>query len=311
MQANSFSRPNQQQVMNYNTFDFAKTAVIKPPFEDFKNREVKNKQTRFVIDSRDRDDSLFPEPNSYEIKLDEDIEDVTSAEIILADIPFSSYIVNNNNNTLHVKIGTTTHAVSVEVGDYTPSELAAAFTLSLNSTITTGTFNVVYVSIKDNFTISSSVDFTLELSDSTMSKGSYANKSIGKVLGFRPETVPSVVGAAEPTTMHTYFARATFRKDFNTNKYIILHIDQMNVNHSTNTVTNKSLALVQKQYTTLNLFSPLMIKKNFNPPIGRLTKLKLLFKDYYGNLYDFQNQDHRIEIMFESNKHLRKYQDFV
>ena len=50
-----------------------------------------------------------------------------------------------------------------------------------------------------------------------------------------------------------------------------------------------------------------VIKKTFNPPQARLTRIRLTFYDVYGNLYDFQNQDHGIEFNIELFKMQRRY----
>ena len=39
--------------------------------------------------------------------------------------------------------------------------------------------------------------------------------------------------------------------------------------------------------------------KRWAPPLGRVGRLVLEFTDAYGLPYDFQNQDHRIELTFE------------
>jgi hypothetical protein len=50
-----------------------------------------------------------------------------------------------------------------------------------------------------------------------------------------------------------------------------------------------------------------VIKKSFNPPQARLARIRLSFYDVYGNLYDFQNQDHVIEFNIELFKMQRRY----
>jgi len=308
MQAtNNFSHPNYQQQVNYKNFAFEKTAIIKPPFEEFRNKEVHHKLTRFVIDSRDRNMRLYPTPSAYEIDLDEEIEDVTAADVILADVPFSAYTVNSGNNQLDIKVGSSIYTAIIDPGDYNVTTLPNALQTAIRQVAGPG-FEVAFNETKDNFVISSSSDFSLSTGDEN---SNYKSKSIAKLLGFEAKPMLLSVVGAPNASGYTYHAIPTFRKDFNINKYIIMHIDGMNVNHSINTATNRSLALIHKQYSALSMLMPAAVRKTFNPPIGRLTKVRISFKDYFGNPYDFQNQDHRIEILFESSKHLRKYMDFV
>jgi hypothetical protein len=293
----------EQHLNNYKNFDFAKTAVIKPPFEEFKNKEISNKLTRILIDSRDRNVDIFPSPSCYEIQLDEEIEDVTSAEVLVIDVPFSTYLINLNNNKLSISSGSSANVMVVlPVGDFTGPSLASAIQSSLNKQIGSS-FNVLYDIVRDNFTFSSDQPFQFHFKTHNPSYPS----NLCKVLGFQFKDMSSEI-VEEDDYGYTNFLLSTHRKDFNDNKYIVLHIEQISLNYSNNTTTNKSLVLIPPSYMTLNHSTITPIKKFFNPPIGRLTKLRLTFKDYYGNLYDFQNHDHRIDLLFESNKHLRRFQ---
>lgn len=62
---------------------------------------VKTKIDAFLlIDSADRDHKKYPDPDKYKIKLKNPYKDVTSVELINADFPQSSYIINEYNNTI-------------------------------------------------------------------------------------------------------------------------------------------------------------------------------------------------------------------
>lgn len=286
---------------NLNTFDYSLSAVIKPPFEDVTNREIKHKQTRIVVDSRDRDIFHFPTPAHYEVSFDDDIEEVTSADIVAVDVPFSAYMINVNNNALHVSFdsGVSTQAVSIEPGDYTHSELRHAVESALNA-LGTATFEVTYSSLKDNYTIWSDRSFSLIFVDR---KGTMA-----RVLGLSDKkNYVSTIEGSSPSGLVNVI-KGEFRKNFENHKYLVLSIEQMKLNHSANSVLHNSVALVPRNYNSLNIYSPVAnVRKTFNPPIARLSKLRITFKDFDGNLYDFQNHDHRLEIIFESHKHMSRY----
>ena len=282
-------------------FEYSNTTVIKPPFDQSLNKENNIKYTRVVIDSRDRTLAVFPNPSQYDITLEDDIDEVTAADIQVVDMPFSSYIININNNRLHVMVGGWLYDAIVETGNYTPVQLAVALNVALTS-LGVGIFEVAYVPVKDAFQIYSSVSFMI------FCKGSeYRNLTIGKVLGFGPKDYESATCTPYGSSLLTNVVECEFRCNLDEHKYIVLHVEQMSLNHSPNTVLHKSLALVSKQYSTLNYVTMNPIRKTFNPPIARLAKIRITLKDYYGNLYDFQNHDHRIEILFESRKHISKY----
>jgi hypothetical protein len=298
-------------MLHTNDFDFSKTAVIKPPFQELQNKEITRKFTRFVIDSRDRNMDLYPSPSQYEIELDDDIEEVTSAEIVLVDMPFPSYLINEHNNLMRVTVANVVHNIRVDVGDYNETALANALSSSLNAVSTGALFEIVYNPIKDNYNIWSNVEVTLtfQAPRQGVKPAQYLADTIGKVLGFSPKIYTSTSGlGTSPTNGYAYVIKAEYRKNFTDHRYVVLHMDQMNVNRSSNNVIMKSFALVHPRITNISYLSTMnRLTKTFNPPIARLYKLRLTFRDYYGNIYDFQNQDHRIEIMFESRKHIQRY----
>ena len=262
-------------------FDYSKSAIIKPPFEQPKNlHDTKNKITRIVIDSRDRDTTLFPTPAQYEVMLQDDIDEVTSVELCMAQVPLMAYNVSQYNNRVAVN-GT---QYVVPVGNYDGASLATALTSATGLTVT-------YNAIADNLTFTSTGAFTIN-----------GTGTINKMLGFLTGRDYSTVGM-------TYAITAPYRVNLLDNRYVVLSIDQVTLNNSINPVIHRSFALLSPKMQDLNYIeTQCKTIKYLNPPIARLHKVRLTFRDYYGNLYDFQNHDHRIELVFESRKHLLRYQ---
>ena len=275
--------------IDLNTFDYEGNALIKPPFEQLKNiRDTTRKTTRVVIDSRDRDMSIYPNPASYCIELQDDIEEVTSAELCVAKVNLCAYNISTINNT--IVLNNTTYTVTP--GDYNATTLLTA--LNTNAQLDGDGYWVSYDAITDKYTISSNQPFTLE-STTTMSK----------VLGY---VTLRAYNAVFNSGTNTYSLTSPYRLNFKENEYIILNIDQLTLNNSVNPILHKSFGIIHKSYleTNYNQNTHKTIKY-LNPPIARAHKLKITFRDYYGNLYDFQNQDHVLEIVFESHKHLSRY----
>lgn len=269
-------------ILDSKNFNFEETAIIKPPFEQLKN--VPLKYTRVVIDSRDRDVKSYPNPNNYVIELENEIEDVITGEIIIIQAPLSSYLINNNNNTFKVNGS----VIVLEQGDYDATTLMN----ELNIRLSPLSITVSYSQIKNKYT------FTSATTDFTISFSNY----LSKILGFQKNEYTSNDNVLVPE----------YRVDFNVDKYIVLSIREMSINVSSNNNINKSTVIVSRGDSFLNSKANLTpIKKYFNPLIARLTKIHIKFKDYYGNDYDFQNQDHRIEIMYESKKQLNRYSTFI
>jgi len=263
--------------LDNNNFDFKNSMVIKPPSEEPGNER---RQTRVVVDSRDRDRALYPLPSYYIVELETDIIEVTSGEVLIKDITLSSYLVNKYNNTFQLD----NTDISIPFGDYTANALALVLADVLPGIV------VVYDGPTDRLT------FTRD--DLEPFSLSFGNGDLALILGFIP-------GSRNDSTDIGQLV-APFRLNLAVNHYAVLRIDQFTINHSSNSVLHKSTALIGRLDTQV-VRSIVPIRKVFNPPIARLVKLVISFSDYYGNPYDFQNKDHRLEIMLESKKHASWY----
>jgi len=281
----------QAKFLDRTTFDFENSAIIRPPFEEPTNKEVSHKYTRIIIDSRDRDVSQYPTPTKYWIPLEQDIEDVKTGEIILMDIPMSGYIVNAYNNVITTELG----SVYIPVGNYDAPGLAVAIQEILRPWYPSNT--CVYNPVIDKFTFNYNIQASFTLIFAAKDKIATAT---ARLLGFNPGTSCTI-----PCTSPN-------RINLNVNNYIVMSIDMFSINASSNSVIDRTTALVHSKAMLLNFWSVNnTIKKYFNPIIGRVDRLKVSFVDYYGNPYDFNNVDHRIEILLESRKNLGRYSHFV
>jgi len=273
------------------TFDeetFFQNAVIKPPTKIDDNKRY----TRIVVDSKDRDMTIYAEPNKYEITLYDDIEDIITAQLLSSSIPLSGYIINSNHNTLAFKIGSTVYNAVLDDGDYTASELASA--LQTKMTAASGVaFTVAYSDKTGKLTISTvATNFTLTIGASSNTT------SLGKVLGF-------VMAKDYVSTSYKVIAPAKVNLEYF--KYIVMDIDGFDINKSSNTTLHKSFAVLGASQIKKNFNDSPEIKKSFKPPLARLYKIKVTFWDRDGNLYDFNGVDHWFELLFCSYKQNKKY----
>lgn len=130
------------------------------------------------LDSKDGSQTI-----STESKLDwptfflnRPLQDVIAVKVLQAEIPFSFYIFNSNNNTFTLAesgVGGTA-TVTIPVGNYTSSSLAAAFGTALttaSSTLGVKTYTVAYSTLTQKFSITSTAaagtTFTLTFGTST------------------------------------------------------------------------------------------------------------------------------------------------
>ena len=76
--------------------------IIKPDIEKLKKRR---KTSIFVVDSRERNMQLFPNPSKYTIHFNEDYRSVVKIELIEAMVPKSGYMINNTNHNIYIHKG--------------------------------------------------------------------------------------------------------------------------------------------------------------------------------------------------------------
>lgn len=274
--------------------DFYKKAVIKFP-EDYVDEETK--YTRVVVDSRVRNKNLFPNPNSYEIPFEDDINDVKTAKLIYMDIPMSLYLINENFNTIYFNINSNSYMATIPTGNYNPTELASEMQNQMNAITTSASvstsFTVTYNTRLDKFTFESSLlAFSLLFADKP--------RNLSILLGF------SDIKAQYTSDINSQIT-SEFRINLNYNNYIIMDIEQFDMLKSIDRDLNKSFAMIPHNSTNLNIIDELNIIKHFSPSIPRLNKLRVRLYDRFGNPYDCQNMDHRFEITFTSFKQKRKY----
>jgi len=271
--------------------EYVKNAVIPPP--ETSGEVVK--YTRIAVDSKDRKKDLHPYPNSYEIKLPDEYSDVISAKLINADIPMSLYLVNKYFDTITLFINNTTYDVALEHGDYNEADFATMVTSKLNEVITDN-FAVTYSLRKDGFVFASKLPFSLIF-------GSKPN-SLDALLGFKKQQYNSISIGSTP---YTHVVSSEYRKNFSYNNCVIMYIDQFDTYHSPTNEMDHCFAILPSVYNNLSISDHPELIKTFSPPIPRLTRLIVKFLDRYGNPYDFQNMEHRYEIILTSHKQARKY----
>lgn len=271
--------------------------VIPPP-----TRQC-TRTVRVIIDSRHRDLKKYPNAAQYELDLEEDLKEVVSAELMTASVPLSAYMIPSTANKLTVVPYGASNPVTVQIpaGDYTPSGLAFTLSHALTNTVPSQDWDVVYSESIDRFLIKSASPFTVIAGDASTLK--YAAGSIARHMGFDRKVYNSVPGPDSHTVV------TTFRPDMDQHLYAVLHMKHVCLNRSSEHLLNKSFALFAgESVSTYNFWSPAnRLKKSIRPFISNLSRVSICFKDRDGNLYDFQNKDHVLEVAFEVSCHTQSY----
>lgn len=271
---------------------YEKYGIIKPPSTFTGDNQ---KYTRLVIDSRIRDKELFPNQNNYEIPLDDDINDVITAQLIYMNMPFTLYTVNVNFNTLVFTYDGTTYTLVLSTGNYDISTLQDEFRTQMNAILGLNQMTISYNSRRDSFKFTGNRPFTFKFNKQ--------KNTLAYLLGFRENkdyTSVSIGGGQ-------YELEAEFKCNFDYNNFVIMDIDQFDILKSIDSELNRTFAIIPKVYNSQNVIDNPQYIKRFSPPIGKLNKIRIRIYDRFGNDYDFQNQDHRFELLLTSFKQQRKY----
>lgn len=309
MYNNLMSNPNANDYMfTKNTVNFNKdkimenNSIIPPP--ESNDKIVGMRKYTYVIDSRDRNTNIWNNPAHYSIQLDEELRDVQTMELLNIDVPFVKYLINNYNNKFHYKINDIEYHVELDIGDYTGESLAVEITTKCVNHNITCEFNVNDKTQKFTFTCWNDIIYTFKGNDvkvdRTDIKRTLYKTTLGRVLGF--EAKDYIINANESFN-------APFKANLNTDSYMILIIDKCKVNISPSMIIHNSFMIINKNDTKKSNSSSEQNLKSFNPPIPSLNTITIKFKDYDGNLYDFQNHDHKLEIKFTCFRQQRKYND--
>lgn len=130
------------------------SVIIDPPrhFESFDRdkldtivEKIDKKQTkplrrfRVLVDSSNRNTTLYPNVYNYTVDLYEPIYGVERIELVRAFFPTTLYLLNETNNTFAINVGSGTVSVPLTSGNYSSTELATELATQLDAAATTGT----------------------------------------------------------------------------------------------------------------------------------------------------------------------------
>lgn len=270
-----------------------------------------------VVDSRMRNELLYPNPNKYELQLEECLNEVVGIDILKADVPFSRYKIHSGNNKLQFTWGGTKHTITIRTGDYfgSPDEvfLATEIQSKMNTAIGVSVdnpdINVSYDSLEDkivfkNEASSPKPSFSItagEVVNQSSGKREYLDNSIGKTLGMKPKTYDMIPQGET----NEYYIIPDYRHQFEKDSYILLRLkaggQRAEVLDSVEEPIKSSFAVIDRNEGDLNKVDVERIGKTFPTRLNSLSKLRIEFVDIEGREYDFQNKEHRIEFLVRTN----------
>jgi hypothetical protein len=278
------------------------TTLIKQP----DNTELNQiKTTAILIDSRDRNTLLYPEPSKYSTKLLEEFRNVTSIELLSFDVPFSDYNITNANNVLHYTLNDIgiVSTVLLEPGQYIDSD---NLTEGIGSMLP-NELSVNKGKRNNKLTFKSDLPFTFlfkgdrRVIDQYQSDNHLKKNSIGRALGFVNK---DYISKQDPVTKQ-YIIQSDFPVHLEAEKYIGLKINNAGVYRSNSNALNNCFAIISTNQI-FNSECAFKTIKHFNPPTSSLEIINISFVDYNGNIYDFNNRDHVITLKISNLKKGRR-----
>ena len=242
-----------------------------------------------LIDSRDRDESLYPHPNGYRVRLPKKYRNVVSARLLAMSLPTSFYVFTaaQGNTELLVSVNGSMKRLLVPDGNYTPQNMALSLQTLLLDEFPDNTFEVGIdpVTLKLIIRCLEGAAVAVQVPDPS-SAG--ADRSLASLLGFR---------GGEDGSSGTLISSALV----NTNPwlYIVLDIDELSTIDEGGVggdVVGKGcfahISLPASAFSYIfreDMTTPAVPQ---SPPISSLQTLTVTFRTHDGRPLDFQGIDH-------------------
>jgi hypothetical protein len=95
--------------------------IIKPPAKNITHSKISD---IYVADSRNRNIAVYEKPNNYRLKINNEYRDVTSVELVMAQIPNTGYNIYDGNNQILIEDSSgLSFVIKIENGEYTNDSL--------------------------------------------------------------------------------------------------------------------------------------------------------------------------------------------
>lgn len=244
--------------------------------------EVVTKRKRVILDSRDRDVVAYPSPDAYVVQLPDDILDVTSVKLLTADVPFSAFLVGPGNRRVPVTVSGTARDALLPLGDYAGSaDLGAALATALNAAGLSAFFTVTVAPRTDSLVIAATAPFAIDFSGAS---------GAARLLGFAATAYPA----------YTFLA-APFRVCLTRERYVVMNLTpNAETLVSACNAVDRSFAVLPDRSAPLSIdCDDVPFEKKWATPQARVSRIGVSFTDRDGAPYDFQNQENRVELLFE------------
>jgi hypothetical protein len=251
------------------------------------------------VDSRDRDFTRFPDPNSYRVRLPRKYEHVLSARLLGAELPSSYFVFSAalGNTQLTVVHNAVVYIATIPDGNYNRTTMPPALALAMHDA-TTHTYTVTLDDVTGQLTIDSNQPFSIDTRTTATGVGSApAEWGLAYFLGFPKGAV----------TAYATSVTAPGCASLNPYTYLLLDIDELS-NVETGGLFGtemgaKTFAKIPMDSASFDyVFSgrdphqTLLGTVQYRPPIQKLDRLSVRFRFHNDTPVDFRDVEHSFSI---------------
>lgn len=250
-------------------------------------------RTMVSIDSIDRDSYLYPSPTQYKFKLPTAFKNVVAIRLLSMEIPMTYYVFTaaKGNTSLLIKEPSASNFVTATIpdGNYTVPDLCAAVQYALINATGNQSYTVCYNTSTLKITISNSeTEFRIDTTTGALPQGLFWG--LGYFLGFDKgvyiSSNKSLIGV----------------RIMNINPYNYMILDLGDLNMIQEGVTVKGY--FTKVPLNVNNFNYIYLTPEccsyniakYDPPIGRLDTISVLWRFHDGTKIDFNGYNHSFMI---------------
>lgn len=247
--------------------------------------------TRLVfVDSKNRDQVVFPSGNSYVLHLTTPIKNVTRVDLVSARVPNTMYNLTDGSNVYTVNSSN----VSMNPGFYSVYGISSAITDYGSPTAT-------YLPDEGRFIFSSTTAFTFKINSS----------ELARMVGLTQGTVytSSIAPATDPVYAGQNIVRSVTIVDLSLNEYVFLDVDELRTPWNLDAKSIDSSTGTYSGANAVRSFAPIIMDvgsgciKNFHEkkdykvsaaypePIGVLQRLTVRWYDKSGTPLNFRGWD--------------------
>lgn len=287
----------QYHTMNFEISPYSRSSAMEPWTSPGK---VYSKTV--LVDSRDRDTSIHPNPNRYRVLLPASLRNVTSARLVSAEIPGMFYVFTaaRGNTSLHVSLQNPaeSHTIVIPDGNYTAFSMADALRTALDDAFAGTTFEVSLNQSTMRYTITNNDGRPLTVHCSAGSPGvgtAPFTWGLGYYLGFEKADLSDASGAVTaPGVLNV-----------RPETYMLLKIRGLDTVYQTGGVERRSFAKIPFVVSSfgINFFDKLLTDNIMNPVRERLEWLDIELTFYDDSRVEFVGAgEHSLTLEFFCNQ---------